>query len=297
MAEQNLTKQENKFNRIANEFANEVSKNIKNVSKTITSQEAQRLTLALCVKANDIMEEQGIAWGQINANKFVVDAVKIAAMGLDASNNEVYAIPYKNKKSNKYDLDLTMSAWGWRKLVIQYGVGKKITDFKQFAISENDSFTVEHTPNDDIWSYKQNPFGGGKTIGYVTIACYADGTSNVMTHTKADIEKRRNASKAPNSPAWKSWYDEMAIAKALRRHCKQIAISLNPETEGLINQLDSEEGQAQFMIDQNANKEPLDFKDVTPYDEDTTQTTYPQSEENLSVSIPNDVDPLEVPDF
>ena len=65
-----------------------------------------------------------------------------------------------------------------------------------------------------MWSYEEQPFSSGEVAGYVTIAVYEDGTSSVMTHTTDDIEKSAKASKAPNSPAWKNWYTEMALAES-----------------------------------------------------------------------------------
>ena len=145
MTQKQMVTQDNKFkfNQVANQFSDTVSKQIVDFSQTISSQEAKRLTLSLCVAANSAMEPKNFTWNQVKANEFVVDALRVVTMGLDASNNEVYVIPYKN--GNMIDLDLSMSAWGWRKLVLKYAVGKKLEDLRAFAVRENDTFTLKQT--------------------------------------------------------------------------------------------------------------------------------------------------------
>ena len=74
-----------------------------------------------------------------------------------------------------------------------------------------------------------------------------------MTHSLEDIEKRKKASKAPNSPAWTKWPEEMAIAKAIRRHCKTIPFEMPAEVESAMQNLDDPQKAAQREIDNNAN--------------------------------------------
>lgn len=252
-----------KFNKIAGQFADTVSSQIMDVSSHITTQEAKRLTLALCVKANEALVGQNMQWSQVNANEFVVDALHAVTMGLDASNNEVYVIPYKTK-GNKVDLDLTMSAWGWRKMIIKYGIGKKIVDLKAFTIRQNDKFSLKQGGTDDVWSYEPELFGTSPIVGYATVVCYEDGTSNVMTHSLDDIEKRHKASKAPNSPAWTKWKEEMSIAKAIRRHCKRIPYEMPTEMTAALRDVESEAAKraAAREIEEHANTEELDFEEL-----------------------------------
>jgi len=222
-------------------FADQVSKYLAQMPGIIGDAEARRLTAVLCIKAQATMEESGITWEQIDAAKFAMDAIKVVTLGLDASMNECYPIPYRNNKTNRVELQCSPSAKGMIKLVMNYASGpKKIKDFRSYVIREGDEFTLERTPGNDIWKFKQDIFGEGKAKAYVTIVVYEDGTSFVMPHTKADIEKRRSASKAPNSPAWKNWYDEMALAKGARRHCNAIPMQMPKAVEDALNGLDDE---------------------------------------------------------
>ena len=229
-------------NQVAGYFANEVSKYIRTMPGIMSDSEGRRLTMALVNIASSALEEAQLEWKNVDTKKFVDDTVRLVTMGLDAGNNEAYAVPYKNSKTGKIDLQCMASAKGLQKLVMMYAV-KPVFDFRPFVIKEGDSFKVTHTSAGDTWEYEEDVFGTGKTRGYVTIVIYEDGNCNVMTHSKADIEKRRAVSKAPNSPAWTKWYDEMAMAKATRRHCNKIAIKMPSEVKAAFDSLDDEEAE------------------------------------------------------
>jgi len=229
-------------NTVIGYFANEVSKFVRTMPDIISASEARRLTMSLVIKASSALEEAQLPWNKVDTKKFVNDTVRLVTMGLDAGNNEAYAIPYKNPKTGKIDLQCMASSKGLQKLVELYAI-KPIKDFRSFMIKEGDNFTVTHTSAGDSWVFEEDVFGTGKVRGYVTIVIYEDDICNVMTHSKADIDKRRAASKAPNSPAWTKWYDEMAMAKAVRRHCNKISIRMPSEVKAAFDALDEEESE------------------------------------------------------
>lgn len=259
MSDKQLTT--SKFNRIADQLATEVGNQITAFSSNVSEQEARRLTLNLCVAANKSIEDNDFSWSQVKPHEFVTDALRIATLGLDASNNEVYVIPYRDNKSKGkdgkplglIDLDVMISAWGWRKLVMQYAVGKKVDDMIAFVVRKNDTFKLTSAPTGDTYIYEQEVFGTSEVVGYVTVVSYEDGTSRVMTHSKADIEKRHKASKAKNSPAWAQWYDEMAIAKAVRRHCKRMNIAVEPAMSDAMLAIESPQRATMREVEENAN--------------------------------------------
>lgn len=229
-------------NTVIGYFANEVSKFVRTMPDLISDSEARRLTMALVIRASSALEEAQLPWNKVDTKKFVNDTVRLVTMSLDAGNNEAYAIPYKNPKTGKVDLQCMASAKGLLKLVELHSI-KPIRDFRTFVIKDGDTFRVTHTSLGDAWEYEEDVFGTGKTRGYVTIVIFQDDTCNVMTHSKADIEKRRAASKAPNSPAWTKWYDEMAMAKAIRRHCNKISIKMPSAVQSAFEALDDEESE------------------------------------------------------
>ena len=229
-------------NTVVGYFANEVSKFVRTMPGIISDSEGRRLTMALVIKASSALEEAQLPWNKVDTKKFINDITRLVTMGLDAGNNEAYAIPYKNPKLGKIEMQCMPSAKGLQKLVELFAI-KPIFDFRSFVIKEGDTFKVTHTSAGDAWEYEEDVFGTGKTRGYVTIVIYEDGNCNVMTHSKADIEKRRAASKAPNSPAWTKWYDEMALAKAVRRHCNKIAIRMPSEVQAAFDAIDEDEAE------------------------------------------------------
>jgi recombinational DNA repair protein RecT len=219
----------------------------------VSSPEAMRLTTNLCLKIQAVMDEakDPFSWEDINSAKFVTDAARLAMLGLDAMMNECYPIPYKNPKTKQIDMDCKPSSKGLVKLLLTYTAGTKpVTKFQRLVIHEGEKFKIKRVPGNDIWEYEEDVFSEKKTIGYVTIASFEDGTSSVMAHSKADIEKRHKASKSPDSPAWLKWYDEMALAKAARRHINEIPMALPKLLTEALETLDDDD--------------EVPMKDVTP---------------------------------
>lgn len=52
-----------------------------------------------------------------------------------------------------------------------------------------------------------------------------DGVVYALRVSPSDVEKMRNASKAKDGPAWKNWYDQMAMKGAIRRLAKRLPMS------------------------------------------------------------------------
>lgn len=252
-------KQELKVMDVSNHFAGLVEKNIASLTSNITSQEAKRLTMNLIVKANNVLEssDRGYGWGMVDTNRFLVDILKCVTLGLDAANNECYPIPYMNNKTKKLELQCSPSAWGLKKIVTEYAIGSPVKDVRAFIVRDSDHFTVKYTALDDIWTYEADLFGKSAVIGYATVIVREDGTSNVMVHSLEDIKKRRDASKSPNSPAWTKWPHEMALAKAVRRHCSKITYKLPDDKQEAFDALDDDSSSVALEQRLFANSEPL----------------------------------------
>ena len=193
----------------------------------INQSEANRLTMNIWSAAVDAAKDaKNFQWTQDGIRQFITQTIKYVALGLDAVNREVYVYPYGNL------MTVTPSSHGYLKLIKEFAVGEnKIVDMLVFVIRKGEEFKVTYGARSDEWEYKSLMFNDADPIGYVTVLVYEDGTSRVMEHTLEDIEKRRKASKAPNSPAWTQWGIEMAKAKAIKRHAKTVNIKLKPEME------------------------------------------------------------------
>lgn len=62
----------------------------------------------------------------------------------------------------------------------------------------------------------------GQVLGYFALARFTDGSSEAEFISAAEVDRIRRASKAPDSPAWKNWYDEMGRRSAFSRLSKRL---------------------------------------------------------------------------
>lgn len=192
------------------------------ISKTV----AKQLVLSAVIAADTAMENGiGVTWQTADLKKFAADAFRLIGYGIDFGNKEAYVIPYKNAKTGKYDLTTPISADGLVKLAKIYSV-KKISDVKKFYVREGDEISISHTNKGDEWTFNPVLFSTKPIVGFMTVVLYEDGTSDCELTTHEDVAKRRKASKAPNSPAWTQYPDEMGMKCAVRKHMKRISLAI-----------------------------------------------------------------------
>lgn len=185
-----------------------------------------QLALGAILEAEAAIDKSdNLSWHNVDYVKFSADAFRLIGQGLDFGQKDAYIVPYKNEKTKKYELTTPVSADGWVKLARMYSV-RPIKDFLRFTVRDGDEVLLGYE-NDNAW-YKYAPkmFNTGEVLGFLTVVLYEDGGVHPLVTTKEDVEKRRKSSKAPNSPAWTKYYNEMAMAKATRRHMKQVSINM-----------------------------------------------------------------------
>lgn len=198
---------------------------------TLSKSVAKQLVLSAVIAADTAIENgNGISWKLVDLKKFAADAFRLIGYGIDFGNKEAYVIPYKNPKTGKYDLTTPISADGLVKLARVYSV-KKISDIKKFYVREGDEISISHSGKGDEWTFNPVLFSSKPIIGFMTVVLYEDGTSDCELTTHEDVAKRRKASKAPNSPAWTQFGDEMGMKCAVRKHMKRISLALPSEIE------------------------------------------------------------------
>jgi len=74
---------------------------------------------------------------------------------------------------------------------------------------------IKHYPTDDE----------GAIVKVYAVASMIDGGQMVRVMSTADIEKRRKASKVPNGPMWRDWWEEAAQKTVLRNLAKHLPMS------------------------------------------------------------------------
>lgn len=185
----------------------------------------KQLVLSAVLAADTAIENNdAVDWKHVDVPKFTNDMFRLVGWGIDFANKEAYIVPYRNPKTGKYDLTTPVSADGLVKLAKLYSI-RPIKDFQKYVVREGDDISVEYGENKS-WSYKPKLFNTGTVLGYLTVVVFEDGDFDAMITTIEDVEARRKASKAPNSPAWTKFYTDMSLAKCTRRHMKRFAINI-----------------------------------------------------------------------
>jgi len=117
----------------------------------------------------------------------------------------------------------------WMPMV--FGLIKKIRQSGELStisaqiVYQNDQFSYV-LGDDERIEHKPMIMGDrGKPILAYAIAKLKDGGVQREVMTVADIEKRRNVSRAKNSPMWKDWWTEGARKTVLRSLCKFLPLS------------------------------------------------------------------------
>ena len=236
---------------------------------SISTSVAKQLVLSAVIAADTAIENSnGITWKMIDLKKFAADAFRLIGYGIDFGNKEAYVIPYKNPKTGKYDLTTPISADGLVKLAKVYSV-KKISDVKKFYVREGDEISISHTHKGDEWIFNPSLFSSKPIIGFMTVVLYEDGTSDCELTTHEDVAKRRRASKAPNSPAWTQYGDEMGMKCAVRKHMKRISLALPSD----INDNDSDYEPITKDMGDVSSKIQIDYPTLAAKQEEKVENT------------------------
>lgn len=101
------------------------------------------------------------------------------------------------------------------------------------AVYERDEFIFERGDDSKL---VHRPYLGeddpGKVIAAYLVAKLANGEVHREVMSRRDIEKVRAASKAPDGPGWKNWYDQFAIKSVIKRGSK-----LLPQSSDRLNRV------------------------------------------------------------
>lgn len=191
--------------------------------------------------------------------------VRGALSGLDFYSGEAYLIPYSGK------LQYMPSYKGAKKMAMQHSA-RPIKDIYAKVIRDGDEFVEEIVHGEPSISFKPKFMNKGEIIGVFAVCLYMDGTMVYEVLSSDDIESCRKQSKAKNSPAWTSFYSEMAKKCAINRLCKNITLEWdNPSQQkdfiaGLEIETDPK-AQAKNDIEENANKEEFSTDGAIEIDE------------------------------
>ena len=143
-----------------------------------------------------------------------------AYLGLDALNQEMYLVPYGAT------LNFMPSYKGMVKMAQKYAT-RPIKSIYAKCVREGDEFEEVIDHGEPSINFRTLPFNDGNIIGVFAVCQYQDGGIVYEVMSRADVEQCRKSSKAKNSPAWNSFWSEMAKKTVLRRLCKSLSIDMD----------------------------------------------------------------------
>jgi recombination protein RecT len=194
--------------------------------------------------------------------------IQAAQLGLEVDRvlGQGYLISYKNTDTNPptYECQFQPGYRGYIQLSRRSGEIKSLGAHvvhagEPFEYEQGTEPYLRHRPNDD---QEDQPV----THVYAVVH-YTNGGFDFEVMTAKAVAKVRAMSKAPNSPAWKQSFDEMAKAKVLRRLSKRLPVSA--ENASLVKAAVLDE-MADAGVPQN-NSTLLEMKDGVPYVTQPTQ--------------------------
>lgn len=178
-----------------------------------------------------------VTWENVNLTDLAIDVYHNARMGLDMQmDNHLFAIPYKNNKTGKYDITLMQGYNGKKYIAEKYAVDTP-TNVTVELVYEKDTFVAIKKSKDhpfDTYTFDINePFNRGKVMGGFGYIEFANPVKNkLITMTVAQIEKRKPSYASPEfwggkKPKWEDgkvvgedivegWYDEMCLKTLIR---------------------------------------------------------------------------------
>ena len=225
------------------------------------------------------------SWSNVNMNKLAQDVVAYSSVGLDPlQKNHINPIPYKNSKTNKFDITFIEGFVGLELKAKKYGYD--VPDDVKFELKyANDTFSIikkdANNPVEDYTFEIADAFDRGELQGgfYKMIFFNNPEKNKVVVMTRKDIEKRKPAyasaefwggekdkwenGKKVGKEKVEGWEEEMFL-KTLKRNCwDKIPIDSEKIDENyhrmLKNDADNVSDRVNREIEENANGEIIDI--------------------------------------
>lgn len=230
-----------------------------------------------------------VTWDNVNLPDLALDVVHYARMGLDMmQDNHLFPIPYKNNKTQKYDVNLMPGYNGIRYIAEKYALEKPVAVTTELVYS-TDTFTpLKKSAENRVERYQfviNNPFERGEIVGGFGYIEYMDSMKNkLIIMTRRDIEKRKPAYASPNfwggkTTEWttgkdgkrsktevevEGWFDEMCLKTLIRevysaKHIQRDPQKIDDNYQYMkLREAQMAEMRAQEEIDTYANGEVID---------------------------------------
>jgi recombination protein RecT len=151
-----------------------------------------------------------------NKSQLLLGLIRGAYLGLDFMSKECYLVPYGN------NVNFQLSYIGAIKFVKKYSI-RPIQDIYAKAVREGDTFHASIVDGRPTLDFEPLAFSNKGIVGVFAVVIYKDGGMEYETMSTEEVNNVRNTySKASNSEAWKSSWEQMALKVVLKRLCKHI---------------------------------------------------------------------------
>ncbi|WP_051230318.1 recombinase RecT [Epilithonimonas caeni] len=240
-------------------------------------------------KSEQYRDSLAYSWNNVNINKLAQDVVAYSMIGLDPlQKNHINPIPYKNNKTQKFDIQFIEGFNGLELKARKYGYDVPENVIFELKYSTDKFKSIKRNINNKIESYEfeiLDDFNRGELQGGFYYMMYENKEKNrLVVLSREQIEKRKpeyasaefwggekdeykNGQKTGNKIEIEGWEEEMFM-KTLKRHCwNSINIDSEKIDEHLLriitNENDKVPQEVKQEIDANANKEEIGFKDIS----------------------------------
>ncbi len=187
---------------------------------------------------------------QADVGSLLGGVMQAAQLGLEPGLlGQCYLLPFKNNKKKITEVQFIIGYKGMIDLARRSG---HIESIYAHAVYENDEFEYELGLNPTLKHVPTMSQDKGAYLGSYAVAHFKDGGYQMEFMPKAEIEKRKSASRGANSQysPWNNYYEEMANKTVIRHMWKYLPISVEVQ-----QQVAHDEGTAR------------NIKDITPNDD------------------------------
>lgn len=266
------------------------------IDKALQTQEENRQRKNKYNKDHKYDNDLPMIWANVNLKDLALDVIHYAKMGLDMmQKNHISPIPYKNNKTNKYDITLMPGYAGIEYIAKKYALETPKSVTIELVYSTDTFRPIKKSATNKVESYEfeiNNAFDRGDIIGGFGYIQFDNAESNkLIIMTRADIEKRKPAYAAAEfwggtKTVWENgkqvevktdgWYAEMCLKTIKREVYGDKNIPRDPKKIDdnyqymKIREAELAQMQAQEEINENANSQPFMI------DAETGEVTEPQ---------------------
>lgn len=254
------------------------------IDRALKAAEEERIRKNANNRDHKYDNELPVTWENVNLNDLALDVVHYARMGLDMmQKNHLFPIPFKNNKTQKYDVTLMKGYNGIQYIAEKYALEKPLAVTIELVYSTDTFRPIKKTAGVRVESYEfaiNDAFNRGEIVGGFGYIEYQDSLKNkLVIMTKRDIEKRKPRYASANfwggvQKVWENgkqvdqptdgWYEEMCLKTIKREVFSEKHIPVDPKKVDdayqymKLREAKIAELEAQDVIDTYANGEVID---------------------------------------